>query len=257
MDKKDQEELEKPNRELEAARAKLEQLNHFKNHLLSLVSHDIKSPLGAIKGYATILREGLYGEVNDKIKETLAKIEFAADDLVNMVNNILDLRKIEEGRIEYKFAKMDFVPAAREVFESLKPIAAAKKLDMSFVSGEKEIFVSGDRGYLKHVVQNLIDNAVKYTPQGFIRVGLKAGGGKVILSVLDSGIGIKSGTTPLLFEEFVRDERVKQEIKGSGIGLHVAKSIVEAHGGKIWAESEGEGRGITFFVELEKFTGVT
>lgn len=246
------EKLKKPNQELKTAKDKLERLNHFKNHVLSLVSHDIKAPLAAIKGYATILRQGLYGEVNDKVKETLAKIEFAADDLVKMVNNVLDLRKIEEGRVEYQFAKLDFIQAVKGVFESLQPLADAKKLEMSFAVPAKEISVSGDREYLKHVIQNLLENAIKYTPQGFIRIGLKEDDGKVILSIEDSGIGIKPGTKPLIFEEFVRDERVKQDIKGAGLGLHIAKSIVEAHGGKIWAESDGEGRGSTFYVELKK-----
>ncbi len=244
--------LTRLNEQLEGAKAKLEQLNHFKNHLLSLASHDMKAPLGTIKGYATILRQGLYGEVNDKVKETLARIEFAVDDLVNMVDNILDLRKIEEGRIEYKFARLDFVQLTREVLENLKPIADAKKLEMSFVAPEKEVFVSGDREYLKHVVQNLIENAVKYTPKGFIKTSLKETEARVLLSVEDSGMGVKPGTTPLIFEEFVRDERVKADIKGAGLGLHIAKSIVEAHGGKIWAESPGESRGSTFFVELTK-----
>lgn len=246
------EELEKLNKELEETKVKLEALNHFKTHLLALTSHQFKAPLASIKGYATIVRQGLYGEVNEKIKEALERIEFAADDLVNLVNNVIDLRKVEEGRMDYDFVKTDFKKLAQDAAEGLHLLAIHKKLDFTFSAPEKELFVNADEQKLRHVVLNLVDNAIKYTEKGFIHVEIKEEGDKIVLSARDSGIGIAPGVKPLLFEEFVRDERVKREIRGTGIGLHIAKSIVEAHGGKIWAESEGEGKGSTFFVELEK-----
>lgn len=240
------------NEELKEAKRKLEELNHFKNHLLSLTSHQVKAPLAAIKGYATLLKEGAYGEASEKQKEILGKIEFAADDLINMVTNIIDLRKIEEGRLDYKFERINFGRLADEAVEGLHPLALNKNLNLDFYAPTKDVFVMGDAQRLRHVIQNLVDNAIKYTPSGFVKAAVKEDGDKVVFSVKDSGIGIPAGVKPLIFEEFVRDERVKSEIRGSGIGLHIAKSIVEVHGGKIWAESGGENKGSTFSFSLLK-----
>jgi len=133
-----------------------------------------------------------------------------------------------------------------EVVELMKPLAEAKQLQFSFVSPEKEIAVNADAQKLKQVVQNLTDNAIKYTPSGFVRVELKEEGGMAVVFVSDSGLGVSATLIPYLFEEFVRDERVKKEIRGTGLGLYIARKITEAHGGKLTAESAGEGKGSMF-----------
>jgi len=247
-----QEELQKANEELARAKEDLERLNHFKTHLLALTSHQLKTPLGIIRGYAVLLREGFYGEMGTKAKDVLAKMEFAAGDLVSLVDNVIDLRKVEEGRIEYQMAHMDFVKIARQAAEELGHMATSKGLNLSFEGPPGEISIIGDAQKLRHVIQNLVDNAVKYTEQGFVRVKVEEKDGNAVLSVADSGIGIPAGISPFLFEEFVRDERVKHEIRGTGIGLNIAKNFVEAHKGKIWAESEGEGKGSTFYISIPK-----
>lgn len=251
VDERDHERLKKLNEELLQAKQRLEALSHFKTHLLSLTSHEVRTSLAAIRGYAALLREGGYGELGEKAREAVARIEFAAADLVNLVENIIDLRKLEEGRIEYEFVPLDFAELVGEVVEWMRPLAVAKKLELRFSAPPMPCVVRGDKRHLAHIVQNLIDNAVKYTPSGFVEVALREEDG-IVLSVRDSGIGIPKGLSPLLFEEFVRDERVKHEIRGTGIGLHITKSVVEAHGGSIWCESEGEGKGSTFFVRLKK-----
>jgi signal transduction histidine kinase len=226
--------------------AELEAANHFKLHLLALTSHQMKTPLGIIRGYTSLLRDGYYGQMDERVKEVMAKIEFAAEDLVNLVDNVIDLRAIEEGKIQYQMDKFDFVKLARHAADELGHMATSKGLNLSFEGPDKEIVVDGDEQKLRHVVQNLVDNAVKYTEHGFVRVKVEERGGMVVFSVADSGIGIPAGVKPFLFEEFVRDERVKREIRGSGLGLHVAKLFVEAHDGKISAVSEGEGKGSVF-----------
>lgn len=246
------EELQKLNKELEEDKAKLDDLNHFKTHLLALTSHQMKTPLGIIRGYTALLRDGFYGEMDGRAKEIVAKIEFAAEDLVNLVNNVIDLRKVEEGRIEYQMENIDFVKVARQAAEELGHMATSKGLNLAFEGPDKEIIIYGDGQKLRHVIQNLIDNAVKYTEKGFVRVKVEEKDGNVVLSVTDSGIGIPANVQPFLFEEFIRDERVKRDIRGSGLGLHVAKIFVEAHKGKVWVESEGEGKGSTFFVSIPK-----
>lgn len=255
------ERLQKLTEELEAANAKLEELSRFKTQLLSLASHQVKSPLAAIKGFASILIDGLYGPVAEKIKETLRKIISSADDLIALINTFLDLRKVEEGKMEYEFAPTQIKNLVLEVFENLKPLAAEKKLKFT-LGVQSEAIVNADAQKLKQVIQNLIDNAIKYTPTGsagspqgsFVMVELKDVGNEVVFSVSDSGLGIPADLLPYLFEEFIRDERVKKEIRGTGLGLFIARSIIEAHGGKLWAESAGEGKGSKFCVALKKIT---
>lgn len=246
------EELQRLNKELTETKEQLEKSNHFKMHLLTLTSHQLKTPLGVIRGYAALLREGFYGEINARAKEILAKMEFAAGDLVTLVDNVIDLRKVEEGRIEYQMEHIDFVKVARQAADELGHMASSKGLNLSFEGPPGEIKVYADEQKLRHVIQNLVDNAVKYTAEGFVRVKVEEKDGNALLSVADSGIGIPPGISPMLFEEFVRDERVRQEIRGTGIGLSVAKTFVEAHKGKIWAESAGEEKGSIFYVSIPK-----
>ncbi len=243
------EELQK---KLEEENAQLEDLSHFKTHLLALTSHQMKTPLGIIRGYAALLRDGSYGELDPRAEEVIAKIELAAEDLVNLVDNVIDLRKIEEGRVEYQMEDFDFVKMARRAADELGHMASSKGLNLSFEAPEKEITAYGDEQKLRHVIQNLLDNAVKYTRQGFVRAKIEEKDDSVVFSVEDSGIGIPEGVQPFLFEEFIRDERAKREIRGSGLGLHVAKEFVEAHQGKIWVHSEGDGKGSTFAFSIPK-----
>ena len=243
---------EPSNEELQKKIAELEELNRTKNSLLSFAAHQMKAPLGIVKGYATLFREGQYGEVSEKQTEVLRKIEFTADELVDLLANVIDLKKIEEGKMEYEFSKTDLVGLAKDAVDGIKLLAENKKLELALSAPTKNIFVQADPRELKHVIQNLLDNAIKYTPSGFIRVEVKDAGGEAVFSVTDSGMGMSADAKPFLFNEFVRGNQAGGEIKGSGIGLHIAKSIVNAHGGKIWAESDGEGKGRTFFFSLKK-----
>jgi signal transduction histidine kinase len=164
---------------------------------------------------------------------------------------LIDLRKVEEGRIRYQMDHCDFAQLARQAAQEMGHMAMSKGLNLSFSGPTGRVMVYGDEQKLRHVIQNLIDNAVKYTEKGSIAVKVENKGAAVLLSVTDSGFGISHKIIPLLFEEYVRDERLKK-IRGSGMGLHIAKIFVEEHGGKIWAESGGEGKGSTFYVSLPK-----
>ena len=255
------EELQVLNVKLNKANTELESLSRFKTQLLSLASHQVKSPLAAIKGFVTLVVDGTYGPVSEKIKEVMQKVKRSSDTLINLVNSLLDLRKVEEGKMEYQFSRVGLRDMVNGVVENLRPLAVEKKLELTFTGPKAEVFVNADGPKLQQVIQNLVDNAIKYTPNGFVKVELKeepapstnsGQAGSVLFSVIDSGLGISKKLLPHLFEEFVRDERVKQEIRGTGLGLYIAKKIVEAHQGELWAESEGEGRGSKFFVKLKK-----
>jgi signal transduction histidine kinase len=155
--------------------------------------------------------------------------------------------------MEYQFAKTDMVRLVRDTFEGLRPLAVQKGLEFTLKVPDGELAVNADAQKLKQVFQNLIDNAIKYTPSGSVAVELyEAAGGAVMFAVRDTGLGFAPELAPHLFEEFVRDERVKKQILGTGLGLFIARKIIEAHGGKLWAESKGLQKGSAFFVALKK-----
>lgn len=224
--------------------------DHLKVHLLALTSHQLKTPMGIIRGYTTLLREGYYGPLSDEVKEVLSKIEFSTEEVVALVDKIIDIRKIEEGKIEYEIDAVDFAQTARRAAEEMGHMALSHGLNLSFSGPDHAVMVRADEEKLYQVIQNLIDNAVKYTSKGSITVTAEERGDDIVLSVKDSGMGIPADVIPQLFQEFVRDKKVAKEIQGTGLGLYVARIFMEAQGGKIWVESEGRGKGSTFSISL-------
>jgi signal transduction histidine kinase len=170
--------------------------------------------------------------------------------MVSLVNNLLDLRKIEEGRMDYKFSEIDLVGLVRSVVTELQGIAARKGLELKIELPQDQCLIKADEEKLRQVIQNLVDNAIKYTDKGWVKVGMTKDNEQVLVSVSDSGRGISADLLPRLFEQWTRDPKAAREIKGTGLGLYIAREIVNAHNGEIWAESGGEGKGSTFFVKL-------
>lgn len=242
------EKLEILSRELGVANEKLKELDHLKSEFLSFASHQIKAPLAAIKGFATLIYDGTYGESSDKVKEAAVKIKDSSDKMVQLVTDFLNVRKIEEGKMEYKLERIDGIKVIREIFEELKPIAQNKKLEFNLDAGN-EIWINADIQRIRQVFQNLIENSIKYTDSGFVKIKAELKDNKLLFSVSDSGHGISKDLLSHLFEEFKRDGKEKK-IEGTGLGLYIAKDIVEAHHGRVWVESEGTGKGSAFFVEI-------
>jgi signal transduction histidine kinase len=245
--------MEELARELKETNAKLADLDRFKTQLLSLASHQIKSPLAAIKGFVSLLLEGIYGPLDPKAQEALGKVKKSADGLVELINTLLDFRKVEEGRMTYDFARTDLIELIQETWEGIAPLGEAKHIRSTWVHPMQEAFVSADRSKLKQVIQNLLDNAIKYTPNGgSVALEIQDMGSAYMIAVKDSGLGIPQDLIGHLFEEFIRDERVRKEIMGTGLGLFIARKIIEAHGGRIWAESGGPNKGSVFSIALKK-----
>lgn len=242
---KHQERLEALSKELAAANEKLKELDHQKDEFLSMASHQIKSPITAMKGYAELVEKGSYGAVPDEVKKITQKMRISARRLINLIDSLLDLRRIEAGKMSFDFANTDIVTMLNELVEEFKPLALEKHLDFSFKPDLPSVIVKADSQKLRQVFQNLIDNAIKYTESGFVKITLEPKQDHIKLCVSDSGIGVAPNLLPNLFQEFVTTN-------GSGFGLYVARKIVEAHNGKIWAESEGNGKGSNFFVSLSK-----
>jgi len=244
------EKIEKLAGELKAANEKLIELDKTKAGMYSFVSHQIKAPIGIIKGFAQLIYDGSYGAIPEKVKERVEDIKKSCDRLIKLVEDFLNLRKIEEGKMDYQFEEINIVDLAKSVFEELKLLAEQKKLEFTMECAEEKITVKADEQRLRQVILNLIENSIKYTPSGFVKVELGMENDSVLFSVSDSGIGIKKEVLSELFDQFKRAKEARA-IQGTGLGLFVAREIVKAHNGEIWAESEGEGKGSGFYVKLK------
>ncbi len=229
----------------------LEAASRHKSEFLANMSHELRTPLNAVIGFSEVLIQRMFGALNDKQDEYLKDIYASGQHLLSLINDILDLSKIEAGRMELAPAPFH-LPIALENAVTLVRERAARhgitlELDLDPRLGE----LVGDERKVKQVVLNLLSNAVKFTPDGG-RITLKAGrrDGRAEISVADTGIGIAPEDQAAIFEEFRQvgtDETRKQE--GTGLGLTLAKKFVELHGGRIWVESE-PGRGSTFIFTL-------
>jgi signal transduction histidine kinase len=246
------EKLQKLTEDLSAANTKLTELDRLKSEFLNFASHQVKSPMAVVKGFAELIADGTYGQVSDEAKEKAKKIKENADRTLALVGNLLDLGKIEAGKMDFNFGDVDIVTMTKGMAEEYKVIATAKGLDLQFETALPSLKIKADEQKIRQVIQNVIDNSIKYTPQGFIKVKLEDHGDYVLISVVDSGRGMSQELVKKLFGRFVRDEKTKLEIQGTGLGLYLAKQIVDAHHGKIWAESDGEGKGSRFYIRLAK-----
>ena len=237
---------------IEETNGKLEKINHLKNEFISLATHQIRGPLGAVKGYISLILEGDYGNVPKEFIEPLDIIFKSMDSLNKTVSDFLDISRIEQGEMKYYLKDFNIVDLVNEVVNELKLNIQKNGLELK-LDIETGIFIlHEDKTKLKQVLINLIDNSCKYTKTGWIEIGLKKNSEKTILfSIKDSGVGISKETMPLLFKKFSRaNDAHGTNILGTGLGLYVAKKIIETQNGHIWAESLGEGKGSQFYFEL-------
>jgi signal transduction histidine kinase len=241
------------NEQLSHANERLHDLDIQKTEFLSIASHQLRAPLTAIKGYSSLILEGSFGEVTEKVKGAVDVVFQSSQKLVTVIEDFLNITRIELGKMKYEMGPMNMRQLVEMVLKEQKNMVAGKGLQLAFEAEEgKDYQITGDSGKLSQVITNLIDNAAKYTKQGGIKVSLtRTAANKVRLTVKDTGVGLTPETISHLFEKFSRAKDAgKVNIVGTGLGLYVAKQIVEGHQGKIWAESEGEGKGSSFIVEI-------
>lgn len=246
------EELEKLSHELQHANEELKQLDKAKSEFISIVSHQLRTPLSITKGYVSMILENIYGEVSEKIKNILQKVYVSNEGLIALVNNLLDLSRMEAGTIKYDFADADFVKMVDEIVTELELEAKQRDLWLKWTKPKDLILtIKADSIKLKQVIEILIENALKYTQKGGVDVNLGKDGDALLLKVKDTGIGVDPKEIGHLFNKFGRGvEGSKVNATGVGLGLYTAKQIVLAHGGVIWVESEGIGKGSSFCVKL-------
>jgi signal transduction histidine kinase len=200
-----------------------------------------------------MMLDGDYGEVPQTLKGPIDTIFQSSQSLAVIVEDFLSVSRIEQGKMKYDFTNFDLCALVNEVISENKPSVEKKGLVVSATVCPESVNVHGDRGKLKQVIGNLLDNSVKYTQKGSITVSLSSNKEKrkAVLTIKDTGVGIKPETIPYLFQKFSRAEDAsKFNILGTGLGLYVAKEMIKANGGKVWVESPGEGKGATFFVEF-------
>jgi len=233
---------------------KLRALDQQKSEFISIATHQLRAPLTSIKGYTSMIMEGSYGKVPKKIEEIIDRIFRSTNALTLVVSDFLDISRIEQGRMRYDKTKFDLKDLVSEVVYEQEPTAKAKGITLNYSFNNTETYpVYADRTKMRQVIANLLDNAIKYTNEGHVGVCMKRVGDKVRFWTEDTGIGMSEDTISILFEKFSRAQNAnKTNVMGTGLGLYVAKQLIEAHSGLIWAESDGVGKGSRFIFEITK-----
>ena len=235
--------------QLRALNAELERASKAKSDFLASMSHELRTPMNAILGFTEMIRDGIYGDIPDDIREPVGDIHTCGKQLLGLINNVLDLSKIEAGRMD--LALGDYVDdVVSPVRQALHALAAAKGLDLAVTIPAETPLCFGDGKRLTQCVMNLAGNALKFTREGRVEVRVEVQDDDLLFAVADTGIGIPAEQVGHIFEEFRQaDVTVSREFGGTGLGLSITRKLVELHGGRIWVESV-EGKGSTFFFRV-------
>jgi signal transduction histidine kinase len=214
------------------------------------MSHELRTPLNAILGYTELMADGAYGEPSEKMLGILKRLEANGKHLLGLINDVLDLSKIEAGQLVLELSDYCVQDIAQTVRSTLEPLAADKKLAFKVEMAPQMPAGRGDGRRLTQVLINLVGNAIKFTDAGEVAIKAEANNGSFHVSVRDTGPGISAADQTKLFQEFQQaDNAITRKKGGTGLGLAISKRIIEMHGGKIWVESQ-PGKGSTFAFTL-------
>jgi signal transduction histidine kinase len=232
---------------LRSLNAKLEQASRAKSEFLANMSHELRTPLNAILGFTEMLLDGLYGDVPTELKEPLADIQTNGQHLLRLINDVLDLSKIEAGRMELSLGDYAVADVVASVRASLRSLANEKGLELVTEVAPDVSDAYGDSKRITQCLLNLVGNALKFTRQGRVVVAVNRDSERLRFRVSDTGIGIPADQLDAIFAEFRQvDTTTTRDFGGTGLGLSITKKFVELHGGRIWVESE-PGKGSTFY----------
>jgi PAS domain S-box-containing protein len=234
----------------QAARAQAETANQAKDEFLAIVSHELRSPLNAMLGWARVLRSG---NVDDETqKHAIGVIEQSAEMQSRLIEDLIDSARIESGQLRIESRPVDLNPVIQSAVDTVHPAAESKGVEIRTELDTQAGIITGDAERMQQIVWNLLSNAVKFTPKGGrIEAKLRRQDPWVTMIVKDTGRGIKAADLPFIFDRFRQaDKSTTRRTGGLGLGLSLVKNLVELHGGKIQAESAGEGRGASFTIEL-------
>jgi len=238
------------NDELQRLYRELETTSRHKSEFLANMSHELRTPLNAIIGFSQVLRERMFGDVNKKQEEYLDDILSSANHLLSLINDVLDLSKVEAGQVELDVAPFSLRHALESGVVMLRERAATDGVHIEIAPSSEVDVVEGDQRRIRQVIFNLLSNAVKFTPAGgAVDVSTARVNGEVRVSVADTGPGLAPGDRERIFEEFWQADAGIALDEGTGLGLALSKRLVELHGGRIWVDSE-LGKGCTFVFTL-------
>ena len=244
--------MEKLTQELAEANQELKRLDKAKSEFVSIASHQLRTPLTAMKGYLSLLLDGSYGQIGEAFKKPIHSVYDSNQRLIHLVNDLLSLSRIESGKMQLDREPTDIIEIAQSVIQELTVKGQQKGLELRL---EKPVVplpaISIDAEKMRNVILNLIDNSIRYTKQGSITTGIQQMGKLVHITITDTGEGMNKEELQKLFQSFSRGQAGKElSTEGAGLGLYIARQFVEMHKGRIWAESVGKGHGSTFHIEL-------
>jgi len=232
---------------------RLRELDHLKSSFLANMSHELRTPLNSILGFTDVLLEGLDGPLTDTMQNDLRLIGRNGKHLLSLINDVLDMAKMEAGKMNLSVERFNLGEMLEEVLDITGPLAREKSLDLRLENGSADgLELHADRIRLRQAMINLVGNAIKFTETGGIFVRAERDNGTIRISVRDTGVGVRPEQTHIIFEEFGQiDTSTTRTAGGTGLGLPISKRLVEMHGGRLWVESSGvPGEGATFVIEL-------
>jgi signal transduction histidine kinase len=237
-------------REIEEKSRQLEITSQHKSEFLANMSHELRTPLNAIIGFSEVLYERMFGEINEKQSEYIRDILESGQHLLSLINDILDLSKIEAGRMELELSEFDLPSIIENTLTLVRERAGRRGITLERTIDERLRSIRADERKVKQVLLNLLSNALKFTPEGGkIDVQATVNDGVAEISVIDTGVGIAPKDQETVFEEFRQVGTTSKKVEGTGLGLAISRKFVELHGGKIWVRSE-VGKGSTFAFTL-------
>lgn len=232
---------------------RLKELDHLKSAFLANMSHELRTPLNSILGFTQVIQEELDGPLTGEMVADLKLIEKNSHHLLKLINDVLDLAKIEAGRMSLNLDTFNLVELLNDILETTSPLAREKSLEVNLQVEPKDVLlITADMVRLHQILLNLVGNAMKFTESGEITITAKRTDSKIIIQIQDTGIGIPSDQLEAIFEAFTQiDTSTTRKASGTGLGLPISRRLVEMHGGRLWAESSGiPGEGSTFCIEL-------
>jgi signal transduction histidine kinase len=231
---------------LEALNSQLARASQAKSEFLANMSHELRTPMNAILGFTEMILDDIYGDVSPEVRGPIQDVRTCGQQLLRLINDVLDLSKIEAGRMELSLTDYSVQEVVETARTSLRSLAEEKGLEFTANVQPDIPLAYGDGKRITQCLTNLVGNALKFTKQGGVEIGAHLEGDLVVYSVADTGIGIPSDQLDHIFGEFRQvDSSISREFGGTGLGLSITKTFVELHGGRIWVESE-PGRGSTF-----------
>ena len=238
---------------LATANDQLRKLDNAKTEFISIASHQLRTPLTSVKGFISLIIEGSYGEINAGVRDALTKVYASSERLIQLVEDLLNVSRIESGRMQFTFEKGNIAEMMQELYDNFMLVAKNKDLYLDIKLPKQGLpEVTMDPSKVREVISNFTDNALKYTEKGGVTMKAEETKEKTVkITISDTGIGVPADEMQYLFKKFSRGKDTgRLHAGGTGLGLYVGKNIVDAHHGKVWVESDGEGKGSRFIIEL-------